>query len=180
MACICLDPGHGGKDPGAVSFDNIKEKDITLRIATALKEKLLANKQNVVMTRYIDTFVPLYTRCNCANSLKADLFLSIHCNSSMNNKASGTETYCLKSGTKSDKLAQCIQKSMISHIHLKDRGVKNDISCILEGTNMPAALVELAFISNFEDKEQLLDPTFQTRAVDALTEALLSFIWDAK
>ena len=176
MATICIDAGHGGTDPGAVSHDNIKEKSITLAIATLLRKRLLGAGQQVLLTRNNDIFVPLSTRCSYANNLKADLFLSIHCNSSLNNKASGTETFCLRKGTRGENLAQHIQHNMIELTRLKDRGVKNEAFCVLEDTHMPAALVEIAFISNFEDKKKLLDNTFQNTVVLALEKAIVKYI----
>lgn len=178
MAIICIDAGHGGSDPGAISHDNIKEKDITLTLALALRTKLLSIGQKVILTRSNDLFVPLSTRCNYANTLKADLFLSIHCNSSLNNKASGTETFCLRKGTKGEKLARYIQQSMLEHTKLKDRGVKNENFCVLEDTVMPAALVEIAFLSNFDDKKLLLSSAFQATVVCALEKAILRYISD--
>ena len=81
---IVLDPGHGGKDPGAVSQDGlIKEKDLTLDIAMKLKAKIESAlpDSTVVLTRNKDMFLTLEDRTFVANSMKADLFLSIHCNS---------------------------------------------------------------------------------------------------
>lgn len=176
MAYICIDAGHGGSDPGAISHDNIKEKDINLIIAMALKEKLIEAGQKVLLTRSNDIFVALSARCSHANNLKADLFLSIHCNSSLNNKACGTETFCLRKGTKAEKLASYIQSSMVKFTHLKDRGVKYETFCVLEDTNMPAALVEIAFISNFEDIKFLLSTNFQNTVVLALEKAIMKYI----
>lgn len=106
---IVLDPGHGGKDPGAVSQDGlIKEKDLTLDIAMKLKAKIESALPNsaVALTRNKDMFLTLEDRAFVANSMKADLFLSIHCNSDAEPDAEGIETYFLsKSDSKKAMLA---------------------------------------------------------------------------
>jgi N-acetylmuramoyl-L-alanine amidase len=93
---VVIDPGHGGIDPGAISKSGIKEKNINLQIARLLKKQLEKEGLEVYLTRSDDEFVPLAARTNFANKIKADLFISIHCNSSAANKyASGFETYFL-------------------------------------------------------------------------------------
>lgn len=93
---IVIDPGHGGKDPGAMSKRGLKEKDITLKIAKLLKEKLSSKLDSkMVLTRETDVFIPLEERTAIANSHDADLFVSIHVNASPRKAASGLETYTL-------------------------------------------------------------------------------------
>jgi len=95
---IVLDPGHGGKDPGAVSKDGrTKEKDITLQVANLLKKRLLstAPRVKVEMTRTEDTFLTLQERTALANSLNADLFISLHCNADSDSSSRGVETFYL-------------------------------------------------------------------------------------
>ena len=93
---ICLDPGHGGKDPGATGPHGIKEKNVVLRIARILR-KILIKKYGfkVIMTRNSDVFIPLEERVAFANSHGADLFVSIHINASRNRHLQGIATYCL-------------------------------------------------------------------------------------
>jgi N-acetylmuramoyl-L-alanine amidase len=93
---IVVDPGHGGKDRGASSCNQIAEKDITLAIAMALKENL--EKEigcKVILTRTRDQFLTLEERTRIANEAKADLFISIHANAHMDTSLSGVETYYL-------------------------------------------------------------------------------------
>jgi N-acetylmuramoyl-L-alanine amidase len=98
---IVIDPGHGGKDPGAV-HKNIKEKDIVLKAAKKVAAKLKKNGYNIIMTRTEDVFIPLKDRTKIADSAKADLFVSIHCNAAPNKRAMhGAETYFL-SAARSD------------------------------------------------------------------------------
>lgn len=93
---VVIDAGHGGKDPGAVS-GNYKEKDITLKVALKLGRKINSKYPDIdiVYTRKTDVFIPLDQRGQIANKANADLFISIHVNSSKNTKASGTETFVM-------------------------------------------------------------------------------------
>ena len=97
---IVIDPGHGGHDPGAIGPSGLKEKDITLRIARKLRERLIEEGrsfglQNVYLTRNSDKFVPLEERTAIARKKEADIFISIHCNGARTKKAYGIETYIL-------------------------------------------------------------------------------------
>lgn len=93
---IVLDPGHGGKDPGAIGRGGLKEKDVTLKIGKMLRETLASRLESkIVMTRTTDVFIPLEERTAIANSQDADLFVSIHINASPRRAASGVETYTL-------------------------------------------------------------------------------------
>ncbi|MBI5587177.1 MAG: N-acetylmuramoyl-L-alanine amidase [Deltaproteobacteria bacterium] len=92
---IVIDPGHGGKDPGAIGKGGLKEKDVTLKLSKMLREKLAPSVSKIVMTRDTDVFIPLEERTAIANSQDADLFVSIHINASQRAAASGVETYTL-------------------------------------------------------------------------------------
>lgn len=143
---IFIDPGHGGKDPGAVGND-LKEKDITLSVA--LKLNALLEKQGIEtkMSRSTDTYLTINERYQLANDWGADYFISIHCNAA---KGTGSETLYYKVNSKS--YAQTIQKSFIEQIGTRDRGVKyRDDLGVIKWANMPALLIELAFIDTAAD-----------------------------
>lgn len=92
---IVLDPGHGGKDPGAVGPKGLREKDVVLALARRIKPQLEARGYEVLMTRDQDVFVELADRARFANENRADLFVSIHTNASKNRSVRGVETYFL-------------------------------------------------------------------------------------
>lgn len=92
---VVVDPGHGGKDPGAVGIKGIREKDIVLKIAKEVKKKLSKRGVNVYLTRKTDVFIPLSKRAHIANEKDADVFVSIHCNAWNNKKVRGTSTWIL-------------------------------------------------------------------------------------
>lgn len=102
---IVLDAGHGGTDPGAIGQNNLMEKDINLQIALQLADLLQDEGYEVILTRSDDTFLTLAERAKIANDVKADLFISIHSNSSPNPQREGVETYFL-SETATDAEAQ--------------------------------------------------------------------------
>ncbi len=93
---IMLDPGHGGKDPGAMSKAGMREKDITLDIVKRLRDQLAASGFIVTMTRGGDEFIPLEERARLANASKVDLFVSIHVNSSRAKSIQGMEIFSLR------------------------------------------------------------------------------------
>lgn len=95
---IAIDPGHGGKDPGAIGVSGMREKDVVLDLSRRLARRLKRAGHDVVLTRDADVFLPLPERTMLANAARADLFLSVHANASENPSASGIETYYLSNG----------------------------------------------------------------------------------
>ncbi|MDR1755777.1 MAG: N-acetylmuramoyl-L-alanine amidase [Culturomica sp.] len=116
ITCVCIDPGHGGKDPGAVGRKlKLYEKDIVLDISLRLGK--LIQEQNpgvkVIYTRDKDVFIPLDQRGNIANKNKADLFISVHTNSNENRTAHGIETYVLGLGKSAENLAVAMKENAV-------------------------------------------------------------------
>ncbi len=165
---ICIDTGHGGKDPGAVN-GRYQEDDIGLAIALLAKQGFVRKGHKVVMTRGNDKYVDLKTRCKIANNFKADLFISIHLNSSADKQAGGTEV--LYKSQKGRGVAARVQKSLVNALKTRDRGVKfRDDLWVLNGTNMTSILIEVAFISNASDLRLLL--TSQKEIAGAIVDAI--------
>jgi len=116
LKCIVIDPGHGGKHPGAISkVGNIKEKDITLAVALKLGKLINDNFPDVkvVFTRVNDVYVDLDVRAAIANKNKADLFLSIHCNSTTSTEAHGTETFVMGTSKSSGNFEVCKRENSV-------------------------------------------------------------------
>ena len=162
MAKIYIDPGHNptGNDTGAVGY-GLKEQDVSVQVGIILRELLLVSGQTVKMSRenITDTVSSslngsLAGRYNAANSWDADIFVSIHCNAA-NTKAYGCETYYC-TGSKQDKvLAEWVQSHMAAETERYNRGVKSANFAVIKHTNMPAILVETAFIDNYDDNRFL-------------------------
>ena len=160
---ICIDPGHGGSDPGAIGAVGTKEKDVTLKIALLLGEKLRAAGLTVFYTRTDDTrlgdttYTDLMTRAKMANNMKANYFISLHCNANTGTPGTGIETYILGRGGEAEKLADSVQSSLVEKMKLRNRSVKVENFAVLRETNMPAILVEMGFVNNPVDEQMLLN-----------------------
>jgi len=180
---VCIDPGHGGSQPGAVGPNGTLEKDITLAVSLKLRDILKAQGFEVVMTRETDKDVrtrpqenELQARCNVANNAKGDYFVSIHCNAAESKTAHGTETWYSDKDNKSKVLAKCIQTELVKQIKRTDRGVKIGNYYVTNCTKMPAVLVELAFISNPEEEKLLKDSTFQYKCALGIANGILKMV----
>jgi N-acetylmuramoyl-L-alanine amidase len=117
---IMIDPGHGGKDPGAVGRGNMYEKHVNLRFAKILGRKLEEQGFEVLYTREDDTFIPLEERTALANVRKADLFISVHCNAHTSSKLNGLETYYLDLATTKDAVRVAARENAVSAKRISD------------------------------------------------------------
>ncbi|MGB9886768.1 MAG: N-acetylmuramoyl-L-alanine amidase [Moorellales bacterium] len=173
---ICLDPGHGGRAPGAVGLGGTKEKDVALAVVRLLRQELLSFA-DVSLTRDRDEYRELWERSQYANSIGANLFISVHCNSDDNHNAHGTETLVYRLGGEAEKLARKVQARVVTALGTFDRGVKvrNDLH-VLARTKMPAILVELAFISNPAEEQKLANPAYQAKAARAIAQGVADYL----
>jgi len=172
---VFIDPGHGGKDPGAV-WNGLQEKDANLAIAVKLKAKLEAAGFTVIMRRTGDQYHTLDQIVNMANSSGADIFISIHNNASISTAAHGTETYWCPNGVNgSSQLANLVQSRLLSQIGRANRGVKTANFRVIKYTTMPAALVECAFVSNPTEAALLKTASFQEKCAVGLFNAINEF-----
>ncbi len=117
---IMIDPGHGGRDPGAIGLYGLKEKHITLKIAKYLARELRKKGFKVYLTRDSDVFIPLIKRPAMANLKKADLFVSIHVNASPNKRLRGIETYYLSFTTDPEAMRVAALENAVSNQSLSD------------------------------------------------------------
>lgn len=169
---ICIDAGHGGKDPGAVS-EGTQEKDINLQIAKKLYEILEKNNYQLLMTRLEDNYISLEERTNMANDFDADIFISIHNNAVFNPDVQGTETLYYPGSEKGERLAKLVQDELVKKLQRPDRGIKpRGKLAVLKYTVMPAILVECAFLTNPTERKLLQDSEFQELIAEATTEGI--------
>lgn len=167
---IVIDPGHGGKDPGAKGTANNDEKALVLAIAKRMKPILEKNENfQVVMTREGDTYPTLADRANLANRLKADVFMSVHANSGPAS-AHGTETYY--TSARSREFASIVHRHLIEATGFYNRGLKTANYYVTKNTNMPSTLIEVGFLTNSADNKKMLDPDFQQRVAEAMAAAI--------
>lgn len=217
---IVIDPGHGGKDPGAMAF-GLKEKDIVLHIARQLAPVLEKELRcEVLLTRNDDSFIPLEERTAIANTQNADLFVSLHINAHPSSRVRGLETYYLNLTTnaeamrvaarenatsthqmsdlqdilsdimknskisESSRLAQQVHNSILTeaenkgYINIKNLGVKQAPFYVLIGAQMPAILIEIAFISNQQDARNLSDSRFVQMLTQEIAAGIRAYVTD--
>lgn len=172
---VYLDPGHGGSDPGAVA-NGLLEKNITLKLAEKIKEKLIAwYDVTVELTREEDKDVSLTERVEMANNAKADFFLSIHVNAG---GGEGYEDYIYNGLSAVSKTAALreIMHSVLANFYTGyrcvDRGMKKADYYVLRKTNMSAVLCENLFIDSSYDAKLLKDDDFIENLSRAYGEAL--------
>lgn len=163
MTKIYLDPGHGGGDSGANGND-IHEKEINLKIVKKIAAILEKNYQDIELklSRETDEFIPLKTRTDEANAWKADVFLSVHINSSTYPTAKGFESHVYTTTNAKTKAFQNVMHAAIMKQvnDVEDRGKKFSNFHVLRESNMPAILTENLFISNVSDATKLKDEKF--------------------
>jgi len=160
---IIIDVGHGGKDAGAIGINGIQEKDVVLSIANAILKlnNDLEKPLDIYLTRYKDTLISLSDRTKLAKALKADLFVSLHCNHSDNPDARGIEVYVAKAMSKySDNatwLAFQLRDDLNKNLGFESRGVKFANFQVLRETVEYCAsiLLELGFMSNEDEARHL-------------------------
>lgn len=160
---IVIDVGHGGKDAGAIGVNGIQEKNVVLAIANAILKlnNNLAKPLDIYLTRYNDTLISLSDRPKLSNALKADLFVSLHCNHSDNPNARGVEVYVSNKQSKyqddSVWFAFRMQDALNKKLGFESRGVKFANFQVLQETiaECPSVLLELGFLSNWDEGHYL-------------------------
>jgi N-acetylmuramoyl-L-alanine amidase len=165
---ICVDPGHGGDDPGGVGC-GLEEEDIVLDTSQRLQTLLEDAGFDVVITRNSDVFITLDGRTDFANAQGADRFASIHANAFGDASANGTETFCATNASAASfDMRDRIQAELLTALGLRDRGGKTADFHVLRFTNMPATLSELGFVTNCSvDADVLNDPNMRQAAAEA-------------
>lgn len=171
---ICLDPGHGGQDSGAVGPNGLEESKSVLTISKKISHNLIGANLLTHLTRKSDVFIELERRCEIANSWGADYFVSVHLNSN-GPTAVGIET--LYTSSKGKELATPVQAAMIRETGDTDRGLKErDDLYVLNGTNMPAILTEGGFISHPETEKKLFTDDYLALLADAISSGILEYL----
>ncbi len=172
---IIIDPGHGGRDPGAVGLGGLRETDVVLDISHQVTQLLEQNGIQVIMTRQDERTIDLAPRTQLANRVNADLFVSIHANAvgGGRTEVNGVETYYYQSGSL---LAQYIQNSILQSFSMNNRGVKQARFYVLRNSRMPAVLVEVGFVTGNYDSQILANPTQRTRMAEAIARGILQYI----
>lgn len=173
---VFLDPGHGGKDSGAVGYYGSYEKNIVLPIGLKLREMLLKNGIDIMMSRTSDTFPTLADRANMANNWNSDLFVSLHTNSAGGaTTVYGLETFHFPGSVPGWDVASIIQSYLIRNTGAKDRGVKSADYYVLRETNMTSVLVEFGFMTNPQEESKLNTDSYQTVCAQSVADGILDY-----
>jgi N-acetylmuramoyl-L-alanine amidase len=184
---IIIDPGHGGKDSGAIGSEHtsseIYEKDINLDVATRLSAILSEAGVQTYSIRTNDIYMGLYERPSMANSLNGDLYVSIHVNSSDSSRPNGIETlYYTKSNEadyliKSKHMAEIAQANLSESLGLANRGYMQKADyAVLNKTMMPAIIIEGGFLSNSHDKAIIRTDAYRENYAVAVARSIITVL----
>ncbi len=184
-AIIVIDPGHGGGDLGAVNrYVNVYEKDLNLQLALKLGQYLKEAGYKVIFTRttdrdvtwaYSPDKVELQARADVGNINSACIFVSVHCNASVNRNVKGFAVYWTKQ--QDYELARNFENDFIdSSLDLTNRGAIRGSYYVLRHTNMPAIIVETAFVSNHEEAQKLKTEEFQKIIMKNVADVLCNYL----
>ena len=192
---IFLDPGHGGKDPGA-SYYNITEKELNMQVYQKLRKELEGLGYTVLSSRDSDVFVDYVTeRSRMVNKTDSDIFISIHFNASGNpaSNRAGIQTYSYEEAagypskinpywhnhpdriSESNRLAADIHSSLLAETGAKDAGRLRSSFAVLRETNKPAVLLELGYIDNFNENQQVRSDAYQNRLVAGIVKGIQKY-----
>jgi N-acetylmuramoyl-L-alanine amidase len=172
---VIVDPGHGGKDSGAIGIGGTREKDIVLPIGRKLAQILEQNGVQVLLTRSSDYFVTLPGRVDMAERAGADVFVSIHANSAGLDRpdVNGLETYYYDTGLS---LARIVHSSILRSVNVKDRGVRKARFYVLRKSSMPSILVETGYMTGRQDIARLRSTWYQNQMAEAIANGILQFL----
>jgi N-acetylmuramoyl-L-alanine amidase len=178
---IVIDPGHGGRDGGARGQAGTKEKDVVLDIAKRLAAELRRKGVRLTLTRRDDRYLSPEARARASNSLKPDALVSLHTNSYRQASVAGVETWVSdrkyapskRADRASRTLAEAVQRELVRATRSRDRGVRRGSYKVLRRSKVPAALVEVGFISNAAEEKKLADAKWREKIAKALAKAVL-------
>lgn len=171
---IMLDAGHGGYDPGAVNpRTNVAEKWISLAVVHRLKDMLEADGARVMWTRIDDQFLTLTQRASIANSIKPDVFVSVHHNSAGNPVTNGTETYYTRGDSYA--LANSLNTFLVKNMQTADRGVRARNLAVTRLSQVPAVLTEASFITSDAESNAFIKLDRVEQEARGLQQGLLNY-----
>ena len=190
---VVLDAGHGGTDPGALGRNDegevvANEKDVNFAITMKVYRKLKSSGIDTYLTRDSDTYITLAGRSTYANSINADIFVSIHSNAVENTSVNGMMVMYNPSSaptkdyfTYSTQMAEFVSNRLKEGTDLKNLGLRDGSGLwVIRKTAMPAILVECAFITNESDREKLTDDAYQDRIAQCIYLGILDTLDQAK
>ena len=173
LGLVVLDPGHGGRDPGAIGCNGMFEKDCVLFVAHRVCRRLAESKVKVIMTRSDDRFVTLEGRAEIANRAQADLFVSNHADSAPRRAANGHTLYVARGASGAAAMAARCIAGRLAEIGIYSRGVREANYRVLVQTTCPAALVEIGYLSNHDEARRLATGRHRLAVGDAIAKGIV-------
>ena len=170
---VVIDPGHGGTDYGAIR-EGINEKDITLDVSQKIVSILKSKGYKYALTRKDDTYLGLQERCDFTEEENPEIFVSIHVNSAVATEPNGIETHYYHEPSK--ELAEVIQKHLVKNIDSKDRGIIKSKFYVINHTEVPAVLVEIGFLSNPEERAEIITEKRKQATAKAIAEGIIEYL----
>jgi len=171
---VCVDPGHGGDETGAVGPSRLCEKEAVLALSKSVAAALVNAGYNVVVTRDSDVKVPIYDRATFAKRNDADVFISLHYNACPDGSdpyaRRGLESYYYFNSGKV--LADALHSKLKGAVAIKDNGVEHKSLVVCRNYQMPSCLLELDYISIPEAEELIMTPEFQQKVSEAIVAGL--------
>lgn len=173
---IAIDPGHGGRDPGAIGVGGVQEKVVNLEIARRVIQRLQSSGYTVITTRTDDREILLQPRVDQAVQANATIFVSIHTNALDRSGVRGVETYYLKPDSES--LATTLHQAIVAGSGAPDRGVRRARFFVVRETpvGMPSVLLELGYLTNPEEGRLLATSDYQDRLAQAIADGILAYM----
>ena len=175
---ICVDPGHGGAQPGATGCSGVLEAQVNFEISMKLKARLEQEGARVIMSRTDDTDIDLYDRIEIARRAGADILLSVHNNSLPDGrdpwKEHGTSTYWYH--PQSRQLAKSIDDALVKKLGWPDIGARYQNLALTRAHTMLAVLAEIGFMINPDEYAKLLQPEIQDKAAQGLVEGIANYL----
>ena len=170
---IVLDAGHGGTDYGAIR-EGINEKDITLDITQRVDAILRSKGYRVSLVRSDDTYVSLEDRVAFSEAEGPEIFVSIHVNSAVSTDPNGIETHWYHDYSK--ELAEVLHKHMTKEVKANDRGLFKSKFYVINHTTVPAVLCEIGFLSNAEERNELVTEGRKQKTAKAIAEGIIEYL----
>lgn len=171
---VVLDAGHGGSDYGAIR-EGINEKDITLDVTQRVESILRSKGYKVALTRKNDVYVSLEDRVEFSENEEPEIFVSIHVNSAVSTDPNGIETHYYHEY--SEELAQVIQKHLVKEIpNANNRGLFKSKFYVINHTTVPAVLVEMGFLSNVDERNELITDGRKQKTAKAIAEGIIEYL----
>ena len=175
---VVLDAGHGGSDYGAIR-EGINEKDITLDVTQRVESILRSKGYKVSLVRKDDTFVSLEDRVSFSENEAPEIFVSIHVNSAVSTDPSGIETHWYHDYSKN--LAETVHKHLVKEIpSSKDRGLFKSKFYVINHTTVPAILCEIGFLSNVDERNELITDSRKQKTAKAIAEGIMEYLQGKK